>query len=362
MKKKLLTVLVALVLCVSLTAILVACGNDGLGAGSGNSGTNKPGGNAKAMSTTQIVAFSAATTGNMLYSISSSAGGAAGIAADTALTDEEIDRIDEQIAFIESFIGSNPMAIEQIVPVDREGYEYQLKISTTDLAGNAETYTLYFNQSATGGSQIADVDDDDDDDDIDELETETKFTLNGLMIVGEKEFTLSGEKKSKTEGNETETELAIDSEGLNKIELKQESENEGAENEEEFSYKIYSRASATAAWGSPVKSFSLEVEIENGEQEIELKSSDAANGSHRFEKEIENNKTVIKVIEKKGAQVKVIKVKIEDGKYTYYDANGQKIEERVHAPVVPQPEPPVTPEPSVPDTPVEPTPEVTPTV
>lgn len=306
MKKKLLTVLVALVLCVSLTAILVACGNDGLGAGSGNSGTNKPGGNAKAMSTTQIVAFSAATTGNMLYSIPSSAGGAAGIAADTALTDEEIDRIDEQIAFIESFIGSNPMAIEQIVPVDREGYEYQLKISTTDLAGNAETYTLYFNQSATGGSQIADVDDDDDD----ELETETKFTLNGLMIVGDKEFTLSGEKKSETEGNETETELeliAIDSEGLNKIEFKQESENEGAENDEEFSYKIYSRASATAAWGSPVKSFSLEVEIENGEQEIELKSSDAANGSLRFEKEIENNKTVIKVIEKKGAQVKVIK-------------------------------------------------------
>ncbi|MEG2273992.1 MAG: hypothetical protein RSC44_01535, partial [Clostridia bacterium] len=165
-----------------------------------------------------------------------------------------------------------------------------------------------------------------------DLDSEQEFRLEGIMVIGEgktaKEYTLVGEKEisTETEAGVTEKEFemnmtATDKDG-NKVMFAQEIEQEGTELEQKFSYQIFAAGNAVAT-----DSFSIEIEEEEGEQEINLQDG---NTLINFEKEVEQGKTymVITITEAGVTTSMKVTANVDPADatkviYTYEFANGE---------------------------------------
>lgn len=165
-----------------------------------------------------------------------------------SLTQEQTATIDRYLQIVDHMMTDSGIVVNESAS-DREGYAKKLEISSIDLYGNTQNFVIYFNERQGA------VDWDDDDKD------EVKTVLEGIMISGEREYTVIGERE--TERDEAELEFRAYLDRQNYVEIERKTEN----GEEEFGYKIVEN-------GRVVEEFELGIEQKAGTVEVEIESFD----------------------------------------------------------------------------------------
>lgn len=328
MKKKNIAIAVVLTLIIALSATLTACLTDNP-AGSGGTIGNYT-------SNSDLVAMSATSSALILDEMQKNTALAAVLNKDNSLegqqlTEEEIEEVKAQLAVLENYMGENAIKVEQSAPAEDDEYygvyEIKMTVSTKNLEGETQNYTMYFNQTEKSNHESVDKDGHKDENKW-EYETEQNFTLEGIVISGENVYTMNGKKQveTETEGLETESEtsytMTVRGENGEYIIFEQSYEEEDGESEQQYEYKIYNNREL-------VKRFELEFETENNKQEIEMKSYE--NGQVfqcKYEKKTRNGKDYIEAeVMKDGRMIEVfIKVEgsgTEEDPYRYVYTYGE---------------------------------------
>lgn len=306
MKKKNIAITVVLTLIIALSATLTACLTDNP-AGSGGTIGNYT-------SNSDLVAMSATSSALILDEMQKNTALAAVLNKDNSLegqqlTEEEIEEVKAQLAVLENYMGENAIKVEQTAPAEDDEYygvyEIKMTVSTKNLEGETQNYTMYFNQTEKSNHASVDKDGHKDENKW-EYETEQNFTLEGIVISGENVYTMNGKKQveTETEGLETESEtsytMTVRGENGEYIIFEQSYEEEDGESEQQYEYKIYNNREL-------VKRFELEFETENNKQEIEMKSYE--NGQVfqcKYEKKTRNGKDYIEAeVMKDGRMIEV---------------------------------------------------------
>lgn len=260
MKKKILLTMTVVLAISAMIVALVACNPDG----------NKDDA-AKVGSNAYTIGYSAASAAAMMNaqqgavaSASAQNGNGFGFTHRgeiTAESSEMLQEIAKQIKSVEEFIDRSSVQIKEEIS-DRTDFTHKMVITANSaLTGENDTYTLYYNTKLVASETEVD------DDDLD-IETEEEYTINGILVNGEEEFTVSGEMEIESEGNENEQEfsmVASDSFG-NEIRFSQEFSTEGNEIEEELNYEFY-------VLGVKVYAFSIEFETDEDGEELVVKSN-----------------------------------------------------------------------------------------
>lgn len=156
----------------------------------------------------------------------------------------------------------------ELVESDKEEFEYLLKIEL-----NGELYSYYYNEELLK-SEI--------EEDEDEFEEEKEFRIDGLILVGDLEYTVKGFKTIETEEDtkdgefqdELELELKIslneDNYSIIKYEVENETDAVSKEEEKELKFKTY-------VDGKKVSEMEIDFEVENDKTEIKLELKEGNN-------------------------------------------------------------------------------------
>lgn len=295
MKKKILLSLVAVLAISAMIVALVACDPD-----------NKNDDTAKVGSNAYTIGYSAASAAAMMNAQQSATASAAAQNGNsfgfthrgeiTAESSEMLQEIAQQIKAIEEFIDRSSVQIKEEVS-DRTDFTHKMVITANSaLTGENDTYTLYYNTKLVASETETD-------DDTLDIETEEEYTLQGILVNGEEEFTVSGEMEIESEGDENGQEfsmVASDSFG-NQIIFSQEFSTEGNEIEEELNYEFW-------VLGVKVYAFSVEFETDEDGEELVVKSNTTGieNIDSLFGTEVRYKRTVDEQ-GRKGVNVKVSK-------------------------------------------------------
>lgn len=275
MKKKFFLIFVAVVASVALASVLIGCDDT----------TNDPDGTGtNALSENEVLAFSAATSVNLLSELSNP--GATAKSAAPALrdpTDAQLEKIHEQIVVMEDFISDTPFTVTEEAS-DNATYQKKLTVSAKDLENQATTYVIYYNETL----QPADLDDD---------PYEKEYFLNGIVTLGEKEYRIHGEKETDTRNSEYEISIFVYLDNMTFVEFDYETDR----TEKEYEYKIVRN-------GVSVKEFSLEYEKKLGVQSLELKNFEANGTRIRYNRETLNGQTFIKATVIDGTSSATVKI------------------------------------------------------
>lgn len=312
MKKKNIVIAVILTLMLVLGSVLTACILDNQPTGGVNGGTL---GNYKTNS--ELVAMSATSSAVILDEMQQNTALAKALnlrngddsLEGVELTEEEIEEVKAQLSVLENYMGENAIQIEQGAPAEDDEYygvyEVKMVVSTKNLEGEVQTYTMYFNQTETRNENEVDKDGHEDESKW-EYESEQEFALEGIVISGENVYAMSGKKEIETETedgvteSETSYEMTVRGENGEYIVFEQSFEEEEGETEQKYEYKIYNNREL-------VKRFELEFETENDKQEIEMKSYE--NGQVfrcKYEKKTRNGKDYIEAeVMKDGRMIEV---------------------------------------------------------
>lgn len=311
--KKALTIL-ALSLALVLAVGLVAC-NDPTGGGSVNGKFDAPN------TTESVYGFSAASAG-MLISSMNGAQPACDVA--TAADDDDDDEVDNEpangaeevvidtaqldqyMALVESLLSDGNFNVLSQTS-DRDGFEEKMVVSYKDLSGNTLSYVMYYNQVLT------DSETDDEDGEVEE-----EFSIDGVMVIDEKDYVVHGERKIETEQGESEnkTEFVVTLDNNRTLRVKQSLEVEDDETEQKFSYSLYDGETL-------VESSTFSYESEQGETELKMSTlKDGKTQVVYFEKELKGDKEVIEIHVGKGKTGKgyIVNVNVDENgnkSYTY---------------------------------------------
>lgn len=312
--KKALTIL-ALSLALVLAVGLVAC-NDPTGGGSVN-------GKFDALNATESVyGFSAASAGMLISSMNGAQPACeVATAADDDDDDDEVDnapangaeevvidtaQLDQYMALVESLLSDGNFNVLSQTS-DRDGFEEKMVVSYKDLSGNTLSYVMYYNQVLT------DSETDDEDGEVEE-----EFSIDGVMVIDEKDYVVHGERKIETEQGESEnkTEFVVTLDNNRTLRVKQSLEVEDDETEQKFSYSLYDGETL-------VESSTFSYESEQGETELKMSTlKDGKTQVVYFEKELKGDKEVIEIHVGKGKTGKgyIVNVNVDENgnkSYTY---------------------------------------------
>ena len=363
--KKIITVL-ALLLCLALSAGVAACSDAGKGPGGGSSS----GGKFDQLDTTESVyGFSAASAGMLISSMNGGSaaalatakgyalplsaqaaqtepgtentgneqtgagentgnggqtgtgenggqtgagentgnGGQTGTADDTQQVEAELDAY---MALVESLLSDGGFQMQEGAS-DREGYETKMVVSYRDLNGNALQYELHYNSIARTDN---DDDDDDDFDDRFENESEEEYGIEGIMVIDGADYAIRGERETESEGGESESETSfrVTLSDVSYMLVEQSYESERGETEQEYSYSVFENGSLT-------ERSSFEYEEENGETELKMTSRKGGENSvFYFERETVRGEEVIRIRVGSGSAAQSYYVRVQT------DADGNK--------------------------------------
>ncbi len=154
-----------------------------------------------------------------------------------------IDQVKEYLPSIEAALRGNDLLLNNFeVESDREEYKTKLVVTYKDVSLAETSFTMYYNETPTG-----------DRDDHDEEEA----IIDGLVVVGENEYQMRGEKER--ENDELEVSFSYHLDDNNYVRVSQEIEND----EQEFEYEVYENKRL-------IHSYSLE--MENDEVELHSQS------------------------------------------------------------------------------------------
>ena len=311
--KKALTIL-ALSLALVLAVGLVAC-NAPTGGGNVN-------GKFDALNTTESVyGFSAASAGMVISSMNGAQTACEVATAADDDDDDEVDnapangaedvvidtaQLDQYMALVESLLSDGNFDIKSQTS-DRDGFEEKMIVSYKDLSGNTLNYIMYYNQVLT------DSETDDEDGEVEE-----KFSIDGVMVIDEKEYVVHGERKIETEQGESEntTEFVVTLDNNRTLRVKQSLEIEDDETEQKYSYSLYDGETL-------VERSTFSYESEQGETELKMSTfKDGKTQVVYFEKELKGDKEVIEIHIGKGKAGKgyIVNVNVDENgnkSYTY---------------------------------------------
>lgn len=214
------------------------------------------------------------------------ADGAGSGAEDTVKAQAE--KFNEYFTALDSFLGDDLVTTATEKNTDTQyPYDTKMTISGKNFDGETETYVMYYTET------LAKTETDDKDG-----ETESEYTLTGVMVVDGADYALEGKRSEETERDESESELEIRayadvSDKTTYVKMEQEYSEERGESETEYVYSVYSN-------GALVEKTAVEFEKENKggksetEYELEFLSGDGR-GRYSVEREIKNGRTEIEV-------------------------------------------------------------------
>ena len=220
--------------------------------------------------------------------------------ANTTVTDEQLNKINQYIGMFEDLTSSEGFKQETVKNEDAAYASYETKMSVK--AGD-KNYVVYYNEAA--------LDEKDEDEDEDEISTK----LDGIMLMNDTEYTITGVKE--IEEDEVEIEIVSKIDESNYVKVTQEIEND----EQEFEYEVMKNG--------VVEYSSIEIEKENNEVEVELqfgKDEESAT-IYEFKQQVnEDNSTKMEIEVYKGEDNLIEKIKVN----TYIDPEtNQKINEYI---------------------------------
>ena len=166
------------------------------------------------------------------------------------LTEEETAVVDRYLQIVDKMLNSSGIVIDE-GESELEGYAKKVEISSTDLYGNTQSFVIHYNEQEISRE-------------LDDGKEEVEWRLEGIMIVGEREYAVIGERE--TEADEAELEFTAYLDRDNYVEIEKSSEN----GEEEFGYKI-------VVDGKVTEEFELSIEQEYGKTEVEIESVSGGN-------------------------------------------------------------------------------------
>lgn len=172
------------------------------------------------------------------------------------------------------------------VASDKAEYAQMYTVTYKDMNSVSNTFKLYFNETPKVETENKDHDDHDEKDDFEEVES----TLAGIAIFDETEYVIRGEKE--LEGDEMEMKFEFQWAENSYIRIEQEIEKD----EVEFVYKLYED-------DRKVYEYSLEIETEDGEKQLNLKEKTLSTKLKiDFKFFVDNDVTFIKARVKEGDQ------------------------------------------------------------
>ena len=195
------------------------------------------------------------------------------------VTADEIDEINKYLGIMEQMLADEePISVVNETS-DRAEYSNKMVISTKDLNLNVYTYVLYFNEVELS-KEVEETEENEFDDE--EVEDEVESSLQGIMIVGVKEYSVTGKKE--LEENEMKVEFTSKIDENNWVTVKQKTEN----NESKFEYTISENG---------VKSVTeVKFEKEDDETKLKLQFKQGDNKSeYQFKIEEEDGQKIIKI-------------------------------------------------------------------
>ena len=235
---------------------------------------------------------------------------------------EQTERFNEYFTALDSFFGNDVVSTITEANTD-SNYEYETKmtINGKDFNGETVTYTMYYTET------LDKVDSNDEEEEI-----ESKYRLIGVMVIDNVDYYLEGERSEETEKDESETELKIRAyadiaDKSSYIQMEQEYSIEDGETETEYVYSIYAN-------GELLEQTAVEFETKNKNNKVETEyelefRSGTSKGKYVLEREVQDNKTSIKVkynIDGKTGVFHIREITDESGnkKYEYSYSDGSK--------------------------------------
>ena len=235
---------------------------------------------------------------------------------------EQTERFNEYFTALDSFLGNDVVSTITEANTD-SNYEYETKmtINGKDFNGKTVTYTMYYTET------LDKVDSNDEEEEI-----ESKYRLIGVMVIDNVDYYLEGERSEETEKDESETELKIRAyadiaDKSSYIQMEQEYSIEDGETETEYVYSIYAN-------GELLEQTAVEFETKNKNNKVETEyelefRSGTSKGKYVLEREVQDNKTSIKVkynIDGKTGvfHIREITDESENKKYEYSYSDGSK--------------------------------------
>jgi hypothetical protein len=222
--------------------------------------------------------------------------------------EEPVEVVEPYLELIEKFMSGKQGFNATVQASDNVDYEFMIVFNTTDLLGEAQTYTLYYNQvlesdfedeisdtyagATTEGESDVPLDDTDDaveeeteneTDDADEEDDEQEYMITGILVHGNQTFTVEGKKEIEEDEEKLEFTSYIDELNYVKSEYKVENDETKFYIEEVRNGELYSESE-------------IKIEIEDDETKIELEQF--MNGNeyyYEFKYETEDGEDIIKV-------------------------------------------------------------------
>jgi len=202
--------------------------------------------------------------------------------------EEPVEVVEPYLELIEKFMSGEQGFNATVQASDNVDYEFMIVFNTTDLLGEAQTYTLYYNQVLE--NDLEDESDDaveeeteDENDDADEEDDEQEYMITGILVHGNQTFTVEGKKEIEEDEEKLEFTSYIDELNYVKSEYKVEDDETKFYIEEVRNGELYSESE-------------IKIEIEDDETKIELEQF--MNGNeyyYEFKYETEDDEDIIKV-------------------------------------------------------------------
>ena len=201
---------------------------------------------------------------------------------------EQAKRFNEYFTALDSFLGDDVVSTVTEKNTD-SAYEYDTKMAVKgkDFSGETVTYTMYYTETLVK----TDFDEEDE-------ETENEYHLVGVMVIDGVDYYLEGERSEETEKDESETEMKIRAyadirDKTSYIQMEQEYAVEDGETETEYVYSVYAN-------NKLLEQTAVEFETENKDNKVETEyelefRSGTSKGKYVVEREIKNNRSLIKV-------------------------------------------------------------------
>lgn len=236
--------------------------------------------------------------------------------------ENDVDALHEYVKMFEGYLADSAQEVVQQPDASTDigqtfgnyvvdEHSIKMSFSVPSLDGTSEQFTVFYTETLINNAGFVEFDDDD--------EEEINATLNGVAIVGDEIFTLSGSRKSEIEDDEQECELLliIRKDADNYIKMEYSTETETFEQEDELKFSIYEN-------GVLVSKTSVEFENENGQKQLKLRFKDtkASKVVYKMKFETKNSTNTINVKYSVNNENGNITVTISENGYKYAYSNG----------------------------------------
>ena len=258
--------------------------------------------------------FKSMAQNSALSSISMLNTGYTGALRRKALTDAQKKSVLDKLDLVDELLKDDVIKSEEVAIPEGDQYfgtydkYYTLTVNQID--GVTEDYKFYYKETLAAPEAEGK-------DEKDEEEEEVSSDLDGVVILGEKTYTMHGDKEVSKEGREIEVEYSFvitDEETKEKVIVKHENETDGEENENEYSY---ARHDAT---GKLVEKVKIDFEQENNETEYSVKTmSDGGKKHYKFKFEEKDGQKFVKVKIIENQEVIEAKLQVTDTGYEFVE-------------------------------------------